>query len=574
MAIVWAAVLFLPAPTAGQSAAPAPAVVDFRALTAAGEPVLDLTAGDVTLRVGGRPRVVTSLELVRATPPQEARRPRLPSPFATNSASLTVGRDVVIVVDEESIAPGREPMIRESIAQLIGALAPGDRVRMLSTRQGGPSATLSEERGGAPAFVATFTGHSTPSETENQLLCRTADGLRKLGNFFASYTGNTTPTVVIFSGGFGAPPVGGATRMPGSGPCPPVRTTEFEEVGIGAQAVHATAYVVYAVDATASPLSRDMLQTGLETLAGTLGAEMVRLVGPSPTLMQRIARETFAHYLATYQPDAGERPGTRQRVEVTVARDGVTVRARPDIVLMSPVGSGGKRGSPDDMLRGATTWRELPLQVAAFTSRGEGGKARLSVVFEPAEPGVTLTGAAVGLYDAKGRLTRWTAERQELARAPAIAGIIVEPGTYRLRLAAVDSKGRMGTVDAEVQARLEDAGAIRLSTLLLGVSSSDGGFSPRLQFSGDPGAFGYLEVYGVTKGMNLAVTYELAEDPTGPALANTPVTLADGPADDVRIAYSGFAIDGMAPGDLVLRAIVTVDAKVVGQATRTLRKVK
>lgn len=49
-------------------------LVDFRALDADGHPVLDLKAADLILRVGGRERRVTSLELIRRDDGGPARR--------------------------------------------------------------------------------------------------------------------------------------------------------------------------------------------------------------------------------------------------------------------------------------------------------------------------------------------------------------------------------------------------------------------------------------------------------------------------------------------------------------------
>ena len=42
----------------------------------------------------------------------------------------------------------------------------------------------------------------------------------------------------------------------------------------------------------------------------------------------------------------------------------------------------------------------------------------------------------------------------------------------------------------------------------------------------------------------------------------------------MRIVAGGFAIGGLAPGDYVMRMIVSVDGKVAGTALRTMRKVK
>ena len=195
------------------------------------------------------------------------------------------------------------------------------------------------------------------------------------------------------------------------------------------------------------------------------------------------------------------------------------------------------------------------------------------MLLEPEDPATKITAASIGLYDAKGRLTRWTAETADLAARPLLAGIIVAPGTYRMRVAAT-SRTAAGTVDTEAQADLSSAGSLTLSALLLGVSGSSG-FSPRMQFtSSDAGAYGYIELYQVPKNAAVTASFELASTADGPAVAEHAVALTEGPRDDVRIAFSGFAIDSMPPGDLVMRAIVSLDGKPIGRAVRTLRKVK
>jgi hypothetical protein len=45
-------------------------------------------------------------------------------------------------------------------------------------------------------------------------------------------------------------------------------------------------------------------------------------------------------------------------------------------------------------------------------------------------------------------------------------------------------------------------------------------------------------------------------------------------ADDQRIAFGGFSIDSLAPGDYLMRAVVSLDGKPVGRVVRTLRKSK
>jgi len=382
---LFTAPLFVFAGTGGQSAAPPVAVVGFRALGADGQPVVDLTASQVTLRVGGRIREMKSLEFVRDRRETTA-GPRLPEPFATNVAGPARGRDVVVIIDEESLMPGRETPFREAILQLAAALGPADRVRLLSTRQGGLDIDLPDRDAGARAALERFTGHSTVDETEERLNCRSRIAVQGMRAVLSGYAGRPSPTVVVFSGGFGAPSKGGGTRLGMSGPCPPLQTTEFQELRTDAAAVGARAYVINAVDATASRLSHDMLASGLQVLAGSLDAEVINMVGGRPLEMKRIATETSAYYLAAFQLEAGDRAGTAPPVEILVAREGVKVRAPASVVLPKTAGAaaGAKPASPKDMLRASTAYRDLPLRAAAFASRADGGKIRLVVLFEPA----------------------------------------------------------------------------------------------------------------------------------------------------------------------------------------------
>jgi hypothetical protein len=233
-------------------------------------------------------------------------------------------------------------------------------------------------------------------------------------------------------------------------------------------------------------------------------------------------------------------------------------------------------GAPRDMLRSADTYSDLPLRVAAYPSRGADEKAGVKVMafFEPVEPSAKLNGAAIGFYDDKGTLkAQWTAQPPELARSPVPAAVVVPAGTYRVRLAATDANGRSGTTDFDLRAQLKPLGPFRTSALMLGVPQN-GAFAPRLQFGADQAAVGVLELYGVPKGAAVAVRLELADSEQSVPLANATTNIAQGPGDDARTAFGGFAISGLQPGDYLLRAIVTVDGKEAGRATQTLRKVR
>ena len=59
------------------------------------------------------------------------------------------------------------------------------------------------------------------------------------------------------------------------------------------------------------------------------------------------------------------------------------------------------------------------------------------------------------LFDRDGKLvSSWVAQAPDLTRTPVIGAVMAPPGSYRLRVAAIDSTGRAGTADYEVLAEI------------------------------------------------------------------------------------------------------------------------
>ena len=555
-----------------QQPTPAQTVIDFTAVGKDGQPVVDLTSKEVTIKVGGRQRDITIFQLLRAEGAAALAPPPVPPPFATNAVPETMGRDVLVIIDEESISAGKQRVAQDAVRDFMTGLGRADRVALLSLRQGGPNINLTDTRVDLDEALRRFSASAPAVANDEQ--CRTLKALQMLQSLFGGYSGRYRPAIALISGGIAPPAAGGrGYATMGSGQCT-LTLDRFHDAGFAGRSLQADAYVIYAPELTASAAPEQSRSSGLETLAGVMGAEFVQAARTTDA-MTRIARETSAHYIVGYEPEPNERPGVRQPVELTVSRENVKVRFRTEIVTTGAAATGSRKaGRPDDMLRAGDRYRELPLQAAAFPSRTDDGKIRLVVVFESSDPEAKLSGAAIGLYDAKGRLTRWSAEKTDLGRSPVTAGIIVSAGNYRMRVAAVDAAGRAGTVDTDVSANVVDAPPVKLSGMVLGVSDASGTFSPRLQFSGEPGAFGYLEIYNVPKGATVKVVQEIAPTADGEALASNEVPLTAGATDDARVAYSGFAIEKLPPGDVVMRALVTVNGTLVGRAMRTLRKTR
>ena len=148
--------------------------------------------------------------------------------------------------------------------------------------------------------------------------------------------------------------------------------------------------------------------------------------------------------------------------------------------------------------------------------------------------------------------------------------MVAKMGTYRLRVAATDAAGRAGTVDTALDAQLSGNGPLKLSSLVLGVAE-EGRFAGRLQFYDEPTAVAYLEIYGVPKG-ELSAELQLAGIEGGPPAVRGAMRITGEPSDEQHVALGGIPIGSLPPGDLVVRAVVSLDGVQVGAVTRTLRK--
>jgi hypothetical protein len=216
---------------------------------------------------------------------------------------------------------------------------------------------------------------------------------------------------------------------------------------------------------------------------------------------------------------------------------------------------------------------DLPLRATGYASRTASDDVMVVALFEGTEPEAGLAAASVALFDEKNTLKRqWTAEASDLAKRPVMAALTAPPGMYRMRVAAVDKTGRAGTTDYELKAEVPRADPLKLSALVLGTQQQGGGFAPRLDFANEAIAIGMLEIYGVPKGAAVTVELDVSNTAEGTSLATAQTQVAAGRSEDMRIAFGGFSIATLAPGEYLMRAVVNLDGKPVGKVVRTLRK--
>lgn len=557
------------------SSAPPYVAVEFRALLADGRPYGDLRLQDVELKVDGRTRTLHALVFVEPGQDLPASAPSAaPPPFATNLRAAP-RRDTIFVVEDESLGASMAQAVKEAIRQFMGRLAPQDRVGLATIPRGGLNVGLTTDRAVVEAAIEALSGRAARAESEADAACRTRQVLDALMNVARGLAGNDHASVVVFGAGLTPPMFTEMSKMSNTPNLCEIKAKDYQEVELALLAAPASVHVVQVPDPTTSGAAATSSQTqGLEHLAGITGNEMIRLVGASDEAMKSLAAATSAYYRATFIPEDSERNGLARPLSVRVSRPEMTVRARPAVLIPDARRGRGtaKAVSPRDMLRVGDAFTALPLRAAAYVSREtSAGRARVVVMAEPLDQGVTLKAASAGFFDEKGKLVaQASADEEGLARTPPMIATVVPAGRYRMRVAAVDAAGRTGAVDSTMEAKLGGDGPLALSSLVLGVSA-DGRFAGRMLFHDEPTAVAYLEIYGAADG-EVAAELQLSEGEDGPVAVRGAMRITGGEGNDRRVALGGIPIGQLPPGDIVVRAVVSLDGKPVGSASRTLRK--
>lgn len=558
----------------------------------------------------------------------------VPPPFTTNTE--VKGRTFVFAIDHENIHPGNERTAIEAATTLVDRLAPEDRVAVVTLPRGTVEADLSTDRAPARAALGRITGHAPRNTSKYNISIAEAFAVGsvpagKLGAA-ASDGGNNFTSQMIDEminrecNGETASVCGPAllqdarqyardleqasrdtvrglnTLISGLGAIDGTKTVvflseslvqtpdvlrEMPELGKTADLARVRLYVIQ-VNAPGFDVNRRSQPAdeqgdigrrlgGLEDIAGVTGGELFRPSAGVDRVMATIDAATSAYYLVGFEPTDKERDGKYHRIEVRAARKNVRIKARSGFQV--DVRTASTRTAADatplatllrDTLRSD---RDLPLRATALPFR-DAASPNVKVVVLADGLGATLTSAAFALINERGgQGAEWVADAQELARSPLLSAGAVQPGRYRLRLAAMDALGRRGVVDVLVNAELTPAGPLLASALLAG-RSGPSGFQPLLDFAGAASVTGHMELYNVPLLAGIpAATLELATTVDGPALASAPMTLITTPTPDRRIAQGAVTVPAEAPaGDLVLRAVVSLNGARVGTVIRTVRR--
>ena len=358
------------------------------------------------------------------------------------------------------------------------------------------------------------------------------------------------------------------------------RQSEILELGNLAAAARTSLYALHldsrtfgvaeSLASTARLEDRNVRDEGLNLLASSMRGSLFRIVSGADGVFGRIESELSGYYLIGVESASLDTDGEAHPIRIDVARSGVTVRSRRH--LMSSAENPGPRTPREAVLAGLRAplmISALPLRVTTFSLQGP-EESKLQILMH-ADVGAgysspTLVSLAYVILDDAGRAVDSQVTTARLGPvmdgvpSPLLftGGASLDPGEYTLKLAVAEGD-LVGTVEHRIEASLVDGWAVRLSELMAGGPvDPDPPLRPTVGHTVSFGlVHGYLEAYG-PMASSLNVEYEIADDPTGPALLD-----ADAPAqvagDERTIFTQVLPVRQLPPGTYYLRAVISSD---------------
>ena len=609
--------------------------VDVTVVDERGRPILGLKPEDFTVRLDGTARRVISADWIALTTPEGPKPPPPPEGYTSNEGG-TGGRLILLVVDQPNIRFGGFVGIRKAVNGFIDRLQASDRVALVGIGPGAPSVPFTADRERLRKAVEKTTGQrqtlskgfysialseamqvrrgdamvlervqirecgnpatASPREAQQIEMCFVSveaelnavaatssfDGEQTMNMFRDLLTSlrtvNAPNTLILITEGF---------VLDDQHP-------SFSHINNLAAEARTSIYVMkldepmFDVEEARAPGPTvrfdDRLEKsiGVELLASSTRGSLFNISNSGDFAFERIEAELSGQYLLGVESNPLDKDGKPHSINVSVNRNGVTVRSRRQITMRPE--DNRERTARETVMAGLTSplpLSALPLRVATFALQGQerDGKVQLLIHADVGVNYTTTRALSLGymFLDKDGRIlesqTATARLKPVLEGVPSplqfTGGAVVPPGDYTLKVAVVDGD-LAGSVEHPVHATLLKAGDISLSELMVGGPADPSEARPTV---GHTVSFGnlqaYMEAYGApVKG--LKVRYEIAATPDGDAILAADVP-ARGAGDERAIFNRMLPVRQLPPGNYLLRAVLTAESGLAKSPLSLLR---
>ena len=599
-------------------------LVDVNVVDREARPVPTLTAADFELQVNGQPRPIESVQFISTAPTNTTPATPRETAYSANDTATT-GRLLLFVVDEGNLRVGASRSVLRTAQTLFDRLAPGDMVGLARVPTGVGNVEFTTDRkrvtdallkiGGSVSNRVGMTKvniseawalDNNDTATWQQAIDRECAGETGPGldacagaveadgrSMLLDASGRTRQTIAALEG-----LLGGLAQL--KTPINIVMISEgmfvardrqnMREIGRRAAEARATIHIIrpgqsyFDVDNNSAPgVSRffddGLLAEGLEHLAEQTRGTLATVNASANSAFDRLGRELSGYYLLGFEPNDADRRGKEHRIRVQVKPRGLTVRARPTFVLRetdtvpaTATAAITPMEQVAEVLRQPLPSRGLPMRVASYTNI-DGGSAKVRVVIsaEFGDPASTPLELPIGIvvldkndravFNRAGLTTVAPASVRGPSPRLILTSLLLDPGEYTLRVAAVDEKGRAGSVHHTINARLTRAGGgLSVSDLMLVPQPPNGGELPRPRPTGiidTETLTAMIEVGGGDANLltRSRATIEIADAENGSALVSVEARQAMR-ANNLRAFAATLRLGVLPPGEYIARAIL------------------
>ena len=380
-------------------------------------------------------------------------------------------------------------------------------------------------------------------------------------------------TVILISGGW---PMDDREEM-----------STLNMVAAEAAAARATIFTIYVPTSTFSadrrlmtstPLADSYLHSGpLETLAAMTGGGSFRAEVGAEAAFERLGRELSGFYRIAIEKDPGDAGARDRHMKVQVTRPGATVRAREvfDVRTYEDRDWAARLGSAMD---GPVTANEIALRVTNYVSPDFENPSMLKLLISGEASRVqagdatarVLISDLLGKKVAGGDMPLTHGNQETL---PFSTNVSVPPGTYIVRVAVMDSGGRVGSVDHQADAREVRLGPLSATgPVFVRVPRNDG--TPYLALDSvrqDERLALELDLEGdATRLESTDVEFEIASTVDGPALLRPTAAISRTSRQGAALAQSVADMRVLPAGTYFVRAKVTSGNESLGELRRKI----